>query len=574
MEKNRTDINFLKSFAIIIIILFHAGLLKNGYLGVDIFLVVAGFLTTKSILKNVKNNDFSYKKFFTNKLIRLLPVLLIATAVTFFIAYFIGMLPDNFENLAESIVASNFFSNNILAILTTKNYWDVWNDYKPLYHLWYLGILFEFYLIWPLLIMLIKKITKRDNFDLNLKQIFWTITVVSLMLFLINFIDDSYKFYLLPFRIFEFSSGALAFLYSNNINNLKYNNKNIYIYILLLIIIILFSPFNNCINLILTVLITSFILMQTAKITLLRNVTNFISPKTYSFFIWHQIVFAFYRCYISDIHNLKSIAICFSLIIIISLLSYYLIEIRIKNNKKTIITLIILDILITTLALLTYFNAGVVRDVPELDITKANAKRGMHAAYCDRIYKYTDKFPNKAEENKFNVLIIGNSFARDFANILLESKYNEMINIQYHFDYSDVEKNEVLKSDYIFIYGSKQDIPNIINNGVNDYKIWGIGTKNFGESNERFYRNRNSKDYFLQTVKPTMDIIDTNNKYKNEYKDRYINILELLQKDDGSINVFTDDGKYISQDCRHLTKNGAVYLANIIDLDDIFNKNS
>ena len=178
MEKNRTDINFLKSFAIIIVILFHAGLLKNGYLGVDIFLVIAGFLTTKSILKKTKTDDFSYKNFIKNKLIRLLPVLLVGTIITLIIAYFVGMLPDNFENLSESVVASNLFSNNILAVLTTKNYWDVWNDYKPLYHLWYLGILFEFYLIYPLIIMLIKRVSKKENFNSNVKNVLWIITMI------------------------------------------------------------------------------------------------------------------------------------------------------------------------------------------------------------------------------------------------------------------------------------------------------------------------------------------------------------------------------------------------------------
>lgn len=573
----RNDINFLKTIAIIAVILFHMDLLKNGYLGVDIFLVVAGFLTTKSLVKKNNEEKFSYKDFFCGKIVRLMPVLLVGTLVTFLIALFVGMLPDDFENLSESIVASNVFSNNILSALTTKNYWDIVNSYKPLYHLWYLGILFEFYLIFPFIMRFIKKISKKDNYETNVKIVLSIIGILSLALYFIPAIPEYYKFYYLPFRLFEFSIGGLCYCFYSKFK-LNYKLKNVIgicsRIILILMLTVFPSVINGSLNLILTVLLTGLIILLDNKFNVGSKLWDFISEKTYSFYIWHQIIFAFYRCYVSDIDNVFSISITLLLTIIVSLISYYMLErVIIKKyngNPLYIISLVLADLFIIVISFSVYLNAGVVRNIPELDIDKTNVSRGMHAEYCDRIYDYNKDFK---DNGKVNILIIGNSFARDFANIILESDYSSKVNIQYHYDYNTLKESEIKKSNYVLIHGSKKDIPNIILDNIDSSKILGIGTKNFGVSNERFYIKRNSPDYFKQTVFPTEDILESNSKYAKEWNDNYINILELLENEDGTVNVFTDDNKFISQDCRHLTQNGAKYLSHIIDLCAIFNIN-
>ncbi len=570
----RNDINFLKTIAIIAVILFHMDLLKNGYLGVDIFLVVAGFLTTKSLAKKNDEEKFSYKDFFCGKLVRLMPVVLMGTLVTFLIALFVGMLPDDFENLSESIIASNLFSNNILSALTTKNYWDIVNSYKPLYHLWYLGILVEFYLIFPFIMRLIKKKSKKGNYELNIKIVLSIIAGISLVLYFIPSIPEYYKFYYLPFRLFEFLIGGLCYSFSKKFK-LNDNLKSIVGICSRIILILMLTVFptilDGGLNLILTVFLTGFIILLDNKFNIGSKVWNFISEKTYSFYIWHQIIFAFYRCYVSDIDNVFSIILTLILTIIVSLISYYILErvITKRYNKKPlyILSLILTDIFIIVLSFLVYLNAGVVRNVPELDIEKTNVSRGMHAEYCDRIYNYNKNFEIN---DKYNVLIIGNSFARDFANIILESNYSEKFNIQYHFDYSTLNEDEVKKSDYVLIYGDKSEVPEIILKNVDTSKIFGIGTKNFGKTNERFYFRRNLDNYFKQTVLPTKDILDLNTQYAKKWGNNYINILELLQNSDGTVNVFTNDNKFISQDCRHLTKNGAIYLSKLIDFNLIF----
>lgn len=158
----RCDIDAIKGMAILAVILYHIGLLESGYLGVDIFFVLNGFLIVPGIVKAVLSHEFNYTSFLKKRFGRLMPVLLIGCIVCLIVGY-ISMLPDDYENLSESVIASIFFSNNILSKITTGNYWDTVNEYKPLMHTWYLGIVMEFYIFVPFIIYLECKIKGKKN---------------------------------------------------------------------------------------------------------------------------------------------------------------------------------------------------------------------------------------------------------------------------------------------------------------------------------------------------------------------------------------------------------------------------
>ena len=148
----RYDIDFLKGIAIIAVVLYHMGICKSGYLGVDVFLVINGFLVMPKMVRDIENGSFKYFQFLAKRLQRLLPLILLVTVFSLVIGYAVGMFPEDYKRLCESVIASNFMSQNILSAVTDKDYWSAINDYKPLMHLWYVGILFEFYLIMPVLI--------------------------------------------------------------------------------------------------------------------------------------------------------------------------------------------------------------------------------------------------------------------------------------------------------------------------------------------------------------------------------------------------------------------------------------
>lgn len=110
-------IDAIKGFSIIAIVLYHLGILPYGYLGVDVFLVINGYFITKELIQSFQNDTFSYWDFLINKLTRLWPLVVIACTVSLCIGWYY-MLPDDYENLAESVVASSTFSQKYIRIVS------------------------------------------------------------------------------------------------------------------------------------------------------------------------------------------------------------------------------------------------------------------------------------------------------------------------------------------------------------------------------------------------------------------------------------------------------------------------
>ena len=210
----RKDLDSLKGIAIIAVVLFHMGVLKSGYLGVDAFFVINGLLVIPSVIRKIASSDFSFFCFMEKRIIRLLPLIVLASAVSLVLGYFL-MLPDHYENLAQSVIAGNLMSENILSAITTKNYWDVVNEYKPLMHLWYVGILFEFYIVLPIMMLFANGIAKKLKQD-GKKWMVYTLSalcLISFLLYVLPFGSAGDKFYYLPYRFFELAIGGLVALY-------------------------------------------------------------------------------------------------------------------------------------------------------------------------------------------------------------------------------------------------------------------------------------------------------------------------------------------------------------------------
>ena len=573
----RKDIDILKAIAIVAVILYHFGFSKYGYLGVDLFLVINGFFITSSLIRNAKNGTVSYVGFIVKRFSRLYP-LVILSGVMAMILGAISMLPDNYENVAMSVVSTNVFSNNILAAITTKNYWDVVNNYKPLMHTWYLGILAEFYVVYPLLFVVPCKIFKKADKEILLKRIFigvFICSALSLMLYLLPFASYSSKFYYLPFRFYELSvGGIIAFVYQKTKIGPLGKFVNIGSWVFLGILMFVNTCFiNDSLRLLLVVVmscLSCYTYCPSSSSKDLCNIMPFLvsfGAKSYSYFIWHQVILAFWRCYIGADMNFFSVLICLVLIVSVSELSYYFVENKIKAGKKTLAVCVVCASVLCVVSGVVYLRAGVIRDVPELGITTDNIQRQMHGSYCDRIYKYDKDFE---DNGKFKVFVIGNSFARDWANILLESSYADKIDISYAFSYDESYKERLLQSEYVFLYSQDDSDYEELREIIGKERIWVVGTKNFGESNDMIYLRRFSDSYFDTTVMPSDESIKTDEHMKTLYKDRYIDLMTPLMNENNEIQVFTDDNKFISQDCRHLTIYGAKFYARIIDLDKIF----
>ena len=598
----RNDLDLLKGFAILAVVLYHMGFSRSGYLGVDAFFVINGFLIVPKVVSDISDGKFRYFSFLEKRTMRLLPLMLLASLFALLVGYW-GMLPDDYENLGESVVATNFFSNNILASITTKNYWDVSNDYKALMHTWYIGILFEFYIVFPLIIMFVRLLSKKLHFGFD-KHVVITIislSVISVLLYLTPSVSTGDRFYLLQYRFFELAFGGLAGMWiANPRKGQLYSNgflSGVGFFILSLIMFVgIFyigeqkTDFNlvsgaggtgesyipQNILLLLTVILTIFFIisdnMKSRFVSLLVSTKVFclIGMMSYSIFIWHQPFLAFYRYFITNNFTLIFVLIFFGVVLALSYITYRFVEQKVKVGMRTRIVTLLSFVLINGTALALYMHAGVVRDVPELYVQMNNVHRNMHAEYVDRIYPYDKDFPT-ADNGKINVLVIGNSFARDWGNILLESEMADKINLSYIYQISEKYSDRIRQADYVFIHDWKHNVPYYVWESVRpDAEVWGIGTKNFGESNGIIYKNRYRPDYFQQTIKINPSFIDMNEQMKREWKDKYVDLLDISIVGEDRVVVFSQDHKFMSQDTRHLSKGGAEFFAKRINFKQLF----
>ena len=439
-KKYRHDLDLLKGLAIIAVVLYHAGWCKSGYLGVDLFLVLNGYLVVPKVMNEIEEGRFRYFSFLEKKIFRLLPLVLLVSGLSLAIGYW-GMLPNDFRFLSEETVAASTFMNKMLQAITTQNYWAAIYQ-KVLMHTWFLGVLFQFYVVFPLLMLLVRR---------QMKVMLIVLTLLSLLLYLLPVDNIGNKYYLLPYRFFEIAIGGVV-----AIRTTKVSTSFKYISLCGLLFMIFFGaftigeramPYNltggtNTIResflprevlVLLTVLFAILSCLQNRtenKWSDLACHSKVIAPlgrMSLSVFLWHQPLFAFYRYFFADELSADVLICLIVVVFLLSVFTYYFIEKRITISKVSRLYLILSFVIVNAFALWIYQKGGVVRDIPELDIREGETDPMFLEQYTDRIYQYDHEFTQ--DNTKQKILVIGNSFARDFANILLESSVADNIQL-------------------------------------------------------------------------------------------------------------------------------------------------
>ncbi len=151
----RPHIDGLRGLSIIIMILYHAKFFGDtgGFVGVDIFLVISGFLITSIIVRDLKAGTFSLLNFWERRIRRIIPPLFVVMVFTIIFGFMFLLYPQDYHHLGTSVVAQSAFVSNILFTLT-NNYFDQTSKFSPLLHTWTLSLEEQFYLIYPFLILL------------------------------------------------------------------------------------------------------------------------------------------------------------------------------------------------------------------------------------------------------------------------------------------------------------------------------------------------------------------------------------------------------------------------------------
>jgi peptidoglycan/LPS O-acetylase OafA/YrhL len=549
MRNYRKDIDGLRAIAVIAVLFFHFELLPNGFFGVDVFFVISGFLITQIIYKEAEIGQFSILNFYIRRVRRILPLVMVICTFTLLAGYFF-MLPDDFEKVGQSVLATNFFSNNILLWLLSNNYWNNVNEYNPLIHTWSLGIEEQFYFLFPLLFLFFK----GHKFKFILPLIF-TLTLISLLLFIFQS-DLSKKFYLIQYRFFELSIGGLGGVLTKN-RKIPSAYKTIP---LLFILLMLFFdlPLSEDVTLLLVTFATLVLLLPSQnnvfiKFILENKVVQYIGKYSFSIYMWHQVILALAKyCFFQEIRAQQIVIIVF-LIALLSIVSYNLIEVPFRNKKLISLKILLLftgSFFIVTSGIAFYINKikGVVRDVPELGISQKNRySDNFYMSYCDRIFNLNRPF---STASKLKILVVGDSFARDWSNVILESNMSAMVEISYvvvPVNCADLEQR-VDQANYIFLCTKRvpADGPKGLMFILNKYhadttKIYCVGPKKFGQNMGIFYNAPKNKVFCSQRCMPDEVTLRDNLSFSKAWGKKFIDIIDVLNDSSRTLPVFTDE---------------------------------
>jgi peptidoglycan/LPS O-acetylase OafA/YrhL len=207
----RPDIDGLRAIAVLSVILFHAGLsaFGGGYVGVDVFFVISGFLITSLIIEDLERGIFTLSGFWERRFRRILPALTVVIVATLIAGWFL-YLPADYEALGLQALTQSFFSSNIL-FYKQAGYFDTESHLKPLLHTWSLAVEEQYYLFFPLASFAVWKRGRKAFAKFLIIS-----TIVSFVFCLLVFRNNpDLTFYMLPFRGWELLVGSLLAFYSS-----------------------------------------------------------------------------------------------------------------------------------------------------------------------------------------------------------------------------------------------------------------------------------------------------------------------------------------------------------------------
>ncbi|TRY15575.1 acyltransferase family protein [Shewanella hanedai] len=339
--KYRPEIDGLRALAVIPVILFHAGfhIFSGGFVGVDVFFVISGYLITSIILVEMEQGRFSLVNFYERRARRIMPVLFFVMAACFPFAW-LYLMPVDMKDFIQSILAVSTFSSNILFWLES-DYFDTAAELKPLLHTWSLAVEEQYYIFFPLFLMFTWRMGKT-----------WIVTVLFVVFLLSLALGGwgSYKmstaaFYLLPMRGWELLIGVFAAFYlSRHTPNAAYIGLNNVLSLsgLALICFAIFAydesiPFPGLYALVPTVG-TVLIIVFAQQGTLVNRILSQkifvgIGLISYSAYLWHQPIFAFvkYRSFTDPSAGLM-LSLCLG-VLVLAYLSWRFVEKPFRNKS-------------------------------------------------------------------------------------------------------------------------------------------------------------------------------------------------------------------------------------------------
>jgi len=339
----RKDINGLRAIAVIGVIFYHfnANMLPGGFAGVDVFFVISGFLMTSIIFRGLMKDSFSLSRFYLARAKRIIPPLLILCLALLLFGWMF-VIPPDFQLLTKHIHKSlNFLSN--IAYWQESGYFDVDAKQKWLLHTWSLSVEWQFYIVYPLLLLFVKRIVS----DIIIPRVILISSIVGFIVCVyVSWYWPNSAFYLLPTRAWEMLLGGVAFLYPRT--GSVHSQKWLFRIGLTMIIAsyVLLDSTNMWPGYLaaVPVLGTMAVIMANQGHNLLSHnrVVQFLGRTSYSTYLWHWPILVALNYYVELSLSHMLLGICAS--IFMGWLSYTLIEVRASKYKGVKVLFILLYI--------------------------------------------------------------------------------------------------------------------------------------------------------------------------------------------------------------------------------------
>lgn len=612
----RPEIDGLRALAVLPVLFFHAGynLFSGGYVGVDIFFVISGYLITAIIYKDLSAGRFSIAKFYERRARRILPALFVIMACTLPFAWFL-MMPPQLENYGKSIIAVILFCSNIF-FWQTLDYFDQTAELKPMLHTWSLGVEEQYYIVFPIFLMLLYRLGLKNTI------------IATALLFVGSFVvaeymrrenDPDMNFFFTPSRAWELMAGALCALSMRTVNvqeRVSANYRQIlsaagFVLILIAIFCYKVSTPTPSYYTLLPVVGSALIILFAGQDNIAGKILStkfmvFVGLLSYSAYLWHQPVFAFMRLYngkdFSYLIGLGLIFVSFGL----AFITWRYVERPFRNtaflSQKKIFALGLAGSML-------FIGLGSAAIASQGFINRYSEGERAFVAYYDMEEngKYVRTRFNAmrgdfSDDPKPNLLIIGDSFAQDFVNMMAENGKFEKHETRTFYvparcqiylgdkpmaDFIDEKDKElcakdsydlkkelpiVAKADVVILVASwrmwsAKKLPETIKRlGLRkDQKLVVVGRKSFGSINLKKLAEVPLTERAAMRNAVKGDQEETNAYMRRTVaKKSFVDLQKAACGAQDSCIVFTPNGGLISHDGSHMTKDGATYIGSLL----------
>ncbi len=623
--RHRKELDGLRALAILPVILFHAGfkVFSGGFVGVDVFFVISGYLITSAILVDTSAGTFNLARFYERRARRLLPALLLVLTVSIPLAWG-SLLPADLKNFSLSLIAVTLFASNFL-FWHWSGYFDSASELKPLLHTWSLGVEAQYYLLFPVFFLAVWKFGRR-----------WTLVALillalaSLILAQWTSVDKPFfTFFLLPTRGFELLIGACVSLHlaqtpisesqqpvnpsrDRAYSIAKIRDETIPGLGVALVVLPIFifdrqTPFPSIYTLVPTLGTAILIVYATQRVFVGRLLASppfvGIGLVSYSAYLWHQPLFAFARQRSAERPEPVSLAMLSVVVMVIAYLSWRFVEKPFRSEKIISSAKVWSWGLGGSLVLIVLGTLGFVSD--GFPNRFASDDRSLASLDTIQMSRYTDRLFLAALDQPFDdskrkkVLIVGDSFAKDLVNVINETGMLSGLQVSTHFISSDCGnlylhrsftasiqssrrtacertgwyehdnlKRQLNEADEIWLSSAWSPwvaamLPESTRNLRAEFNkpVLIFGSKNLGQVTARTLLNLPVKARFDMANFIRSDVVAVNHQMRSTFSpEEFIDVSALLCASELTCRLFDPNGYLLSYDGAHLTPEGAKHL--------------